>query len=157
MVLASKKITRKTNADSFFTESVKTALKPGEILTEVDVPLQTGRFGGAYFKVKKGSGGYSIAGVASCLSIADDDGAISGCRIGLTAVGPKTLRAEKAEQALLGKVPKPPVLDEAAALAVKDSKPFSDSNASESYRRKVLYKLVKDAVEAAYSRATEGR
>lgn len=45
MVAASKKGTRRISADSFFIDSFKTALKPGEILTEVEVPLQLGRFG----------------------------------------------------------------------------------------------------------------
>jgi CO/xanthine dehydrogenase FAD-binding subunit len=71
----------------------------------------------------------------------------------MTAVGPKVLRAEKAEQALEGKMPKASVLDNAAGLAAKASLPRNDLNASENYRRNVLKELVKEAISASYDRA----
>ncbi len=153
MVATSKHRTRRISADSFFTDQFKTALKSGEILTEVEIPLQTDGFGSAYYKVRKSSGGFSIAGVASCLSV-QDSRTISRCRIAMTAVGPKVLRAEKAEQALQGKAPTISVLDTVAEFAVRESHPFSDLYASENYKRMVLKKLVKEAVSASYERAT---
>ena len=156
MVAASQDETRRISADSFFVDSYKTALKPSEILTEIEIPLQTGRWGAVYRKVKKGSGGFSIAGVASYLSI-KEGGTISDCRIAMTAVGPTALRAVKAEQSLKGKMLTAPVLDNAAKMAVQASQPSSDVKASRDYRRKVLDMLVKDAVEASYRRAMEVR
>ena len=155
MVATSTGRTRKISADSFFIDSFKTALKPEEILIGIEIPLQMGRFGSTYRKVRKGSGGFSIAGVAACLSASDDD-IITGCRIAMTAVGATALRAEKAEQKLLGRVPTASVLDNVARLAVEASRPSTDSNASEDYRRTVLNKLVKEAVRAAYDRAARG-
>jgi len=155
MVATSTGKTRKISADSFFIDSFKTALKPEEILIGIEIPLQMGRFGSTYRKVRKGSGGFSIAGVAACLSASDDD-IITGCRIAMTAVGATALRAEKAEQKLLGRVPTASVLDNVARLAVEASRPSTDSNASEDYRRTVLNKLVKEAVRAAYDRAARG-
>lgn len=155
MVAMSTGGTRKISANSFFIDSFKTALKPGEILTEIEIPLPVGKFGSTYRKVRGGSGGFSIAGVAACLS-ALDDGIITGCRIAMTAVGATALRAEKAEQELLGRVPTAPVLDNVARLAVEVSRPSTDSNASEDYRRTVLNKLVKEAVREAYDRAARG-
>lgn len=155
MIATSKQGTRRISVDSFFIDLFITALKPGEILTGIDIPLPGGRSGGAYRKVRKGSGGFSIAGVASCLSVADD-GSITECRIALTAVGATALRAEKAEQALLGKMPTGSVLDSVAKLSVEASQPPTDANASADYRRMVLNKLVKEAVRAAYNRAIKG-
>jgi carbon-monoxide dehydrogenase medium subunit len=155
MVATSTGGTRKISADSFFIDSFKTALTPGEILTGLEIPLQMGRCGSTYRKVRKGSGGFSIAGVAACLS-ASDDGNITGCGIAMTAVGATALRAEKAEQALLGRVPTAPVLDNVARLAVEASQLRTDSHASEEYRRTVLNKLVKEAVRAAYDSAARG-
>jgi carbon-monoxide dehydrogenase medium subunit len=152
MIATSEQGTRRISADSFFIDLFKTALKPGEILTGIEIPLPGGRSGGAYRKVRKGSGGFSIAGVASCLSVADD-GSISGCRIAMTAVGATALRAENAEQALLGKMPMASVLDNMAKLAAEASQPPIDTNASADYRRTVLNKLVKEAVRAAYNGA----
>lgn len=152
IVATSKKETRSIDADSFVTDSFKTALKPDEIVTEIQIPLQTSKSGGTYHKVRKGSGGFAIAGVASCVSVADGK-TISKCRIAMTAVGPKALRAEKAEQVLQGKVPTAPELDKAAELAVEASLPHADLDASADYRRKVLGILVKEAVGTSYQRA----
>ena len=156
MVATSTGGTREICADSFFIESFKTALKPGEILTEIKIPVPMGRFGSTYRKVRKGSGGFSIAGVAVCL-LTSDDGIITGCRIAMTAVGATAMRAEKSEQELLGRVPTALVLDNVAQMSVEVSRPFTDSNASEDYRRTVLNKLVKEVVRTAYDRAAKGR
>ena len=88
-----------------------------------------------------------------CLSVASE-GAIARCRIGMTAVGPKALRAENAERALLGNVPTDSVLDHVAALSVESSQPSSDLTASKEYRRSVLRKLIKEAIGASYQEAT---
>jgi carbon-monoxide dehydrogenase medium subunit len=130
MVATSRGGTRTINADSFFIDSFKTALKPGEILIGIEIPLPMGRFGGAYRKVRKGSGGFSIAGAAAYLSVSDD-GIITGCRIAMTAVAAKALRDEKAEHMLQGRVPTASVLDNVARLSVAASQPLADSNASE--------------------------
>ncbi|MGZ4853340.1 MAG: FAD binding domain-containing protein [Halobacteriota archaeon] len=152
MVATSRRGTRRIRADSFFVGAGHTSLTPEEILTQIEIPLQGGGFGSAYRKVRKGSGGFSIAGAASCLSVADE-GTVARCRIAMTAVGPKALRAESAERALLGNVPTDSVLDQAAALAVEASQPSSDLTASKEYRRSVLHVLVKEAAGASYERA----
>jgi len=155
VVLASMGGDRKVNVETLYAGPYETIVKPEEILTEVEIPLETARRGSAYRKVKKGSGGFTIAGVAANLSV-EDDSTVSACRIALTAVGPKTLRPQKAEQALVGKRLEPPVSDDVAELAVEASQPVSDLYASEGYRRKVLGILVKDALETAYKRAVMG-
>ena len=153
--LASKQGNRTIHADSFFLDKFKTVIKPDEVLTEIQIPLKEGRVGSAYRKVKKGSGGFAIAGAAAHVSVADDN-AVSECRIAMTAVGPKPLRAPEAEQAFIGKTLEAVVLDNVAKLAVDASKPVTDVTASEEYRRKVLGILVKDTLEASYKRAVMG-
>lgn len=154
-VLATVGGIRKVKVEALYEEPFKTAIKPNEILTEVEIPLRQGRAGAAYRKVRKGSGGFTIAGAAANISIADDN-KISECRLALTAVGPKALRPQEAEVALVGKILKPTVLDAVAKLAVAASRPTSDLYATEIYRRKVLGILVRDALEAAYKRAVMG-
>ncbi len=153
--IASKQGTRTIQSDSFFLDKFKTVIKPNEVFTEIQIPLLEGRVGSAYRKVRKGSGGFAIAGAAAHVSVADDN-TVSECRIAMTAVGPKPLRAEKAEQALVGKTPEAAVLDNVAKLAVEASKPITDITASEEYRRKVLGILVKDTLEVSYKRAVMG-
>jgi len=154
-VLASKRGTRSVPSDEFFLDKFKTVLKADEVLIEIQIPLQEGRVGSAYRKVKKGSGGFAIAGTAAHVSVADDN-AVSECRIAMTSVGPKPLRAPEAEQTCIGKTLEAAVLDKVAELAVETSRPVTDVTASEEYRRKVLGILVKDALEVAYKRAVMG-
>jgi CO/xanthine dehydrogenase FAD-binding subunit len=94
--------------------------------------------------------------VAAHVSV-EDDNTVCECRIAMTAVGPKALRAEKAEQTLVGKALDAAVLDNVSKFAVEVSKPVSDVTASEEYRRTVLGMLVKDALESAYKRAVMGK
>ena len=154
-VLASKRGTRSITSDAFFLDKYKTALKPDEVLTEIKISLREDRVGSAYRKVKKGSGGFAIAGVAARVSVADDN-TVSECRIAMTSVGPKPLRAPEAEQTCIGKTLESAVLDKVAKSSVEASKPVTDITASDEYRRKVLGILVKDAVEIAYKRAVMG-
>jgi carbon-monoxide dehydrogenase medium subunit len=142
-------------ADDFFLGLFKTVLKPTEILTEIHIPLSDDKTGSAYRKVKKGSGGFTIAGVAVNLSV-DDKNRVSACRIAMTSVGPKVLRAKEAEQALIGKIPEN-AMDDVVQEVVQVSASISDLTASAEYRRKVLGILVKDAVEPAYKRAVMGK
>ncbi|MGZ4918350.1 MAG: FAD binding domain-containing protein [Halobacteriota archaeon] len=153
MIAMSRRGTRRIGADLFFGGASRTTLARDEVLTHVEIPIEGGSMGGAYRKVRKGSGGFTIAGVASCLSVADE-GTVDRCRIAMTAVGPNALRAEYAEGALLGNVPMDQVLGNVAMLSVEASHPSSDVNASSGYRRSVLHTLVKESVRAAYDRAT---
>jgi carbon-monoxide dehydrogenase medium subunit len=155
VILTSLKGNRKVNVEQLYMGSHKTLVKADEILTEIQIPLPTDRCGCAYRKVKKGSGGFTIAGVAANISI-EDDNSVSACRLALTGVGPKSLRPLKAEQAFVGKRLESPVLDDVAKSAVESSQPISDLYASADYRRKILGILVKDALELAYRRAAMG-
>jgi carbon-monoxide dehydrogenase medium subunit len=153
--VTSTKGSRSVSADNFFINTLKVDVKPNEILTEIRIPLYEVKVGSAYRKVRKGSGGFAIAGVAANLEVGDDN-CISSCRLAMTAVGPNPLRAKNAEEALEGKGVEESVLDNVAKLVVEASQPSSDITASAEYRRKVLGILVKDVVEAAYKRAVMG-
>jgi carbon-monoxide dehydrogenase medium subunit len=153
--IASKQGTRAVQADSFFLDKFKTAIKPDEVLTEIQIPLKECGVGSAYRKVRKGSGGFAIAGAAAQVSVADDN-TVSECRIAMTSVGPKPLRAPEAEKAFIRKTLDAATLSNVAKLAAEASKPITDVTASAEYRRKALGILVKDAVEVSYRRAVMG-
>ncbi|MGA2680773.1 MAG: xanthine dehydrogenase family protein subunit M [Candidatus Bathyarchaeia archaeon] len=155
VVLASMGGNRKANVEDLYISPYKTSIRPNEILTEIQIPIRAGRRGNAYRKIKKGSGGFTIAGVAADLSV-EEDNSISACRLALTGVGSKTLRPREAEQTLVGKRLESPFLKGAAKLAVEASHPVSDLYASAEYRRKILGMLVKDSLESAYKRAAMG-
>jgi carbon-monoxide dehydrogenase medium subunit len=71
-------------------------------------------------------------------------------------MGSTPMRAPEGEQALLGRSPSAPDIDEVANLAVSGLEPTDDVHATAQYRRKVGAHLVRKTVEAAMAKAREG-
>jgi CO/xanthine dehydrogenase FAD-binding subunit len=63
-------------------------------MTGVEMPLISNRSGGAYRKIRKASGGFTIVGIASQITLKDDD-AVQTCVIGVTGVNPVAFRVRK--------------------------------------------------------------
>ena len=113
-----------------------TTLQPGEIVTEVRVPDPGERAGGTYLKLERKVGDFATAGVA--VHIAMDNGNVGQAGIGLTGVGATNLRAEAAEQALVGNALTVDVIDEAARLAGEAADPQDDVRGSAEYKRNAI-------------------
>jgi aerobic carbon-monoxide dehydrogenase medium subunit len=144
--------TRSIPIDEFFFGFYSTALKPDEILTEIQIPVPATGTGSAYHKLERKVGDYATAGVAVQLTL-DDKGLCTSIGIGLTNVNPTPLRAERSEQALLGK----PLDDENIAVAIQyaseDCSPSSDLRGSEEYKRAMVGVLLKRMIAKAVDRA----
>jgi carbon-monoxide dehydrogenase medium subunit len=113
-----------------------TTLQPGEIVTEVRVPDPGQRAGGTYLKLERKVGDFATAGVA--VHIAMDNGTVGRAGIGLTGVGATNVRAEAAEQALVGKPLDDDTIAEAARLAGEAAEPVSDVRGTEEYKRNAI-------------------
>jgi carbon-monoxide dehydrogenase medium subunit len=144
--------TRSIPIDEFFFGFYSTALKPDEILTEIQIPVPPAGSGSAYHKLERKVGDYATAGVAVQLT-AEGKGICKSIGIGLTNVNPVPLRAIRSEQALTGK----PLNDENIALAAKlaseDCSPSADLRGSEEYKRAMIAVLLKRMVGKAVERA----
>src|SRR5713101_4896595 len=73
--------------DQFFLGPFSTALQPGEILTEIRIPLPPPRSGGAYVKLERKVGDYATAASAAQVELAPS-GAFARAGIALTNAGP---------------------------------------------------------------------
>src|SRR3954471_7722715 len=93
-----------------------TALEPGEILTQVRIPLPPAHTAGAYEKLPNPASRFAIVGVAAEVSL-DGRGSVAWSRIALTGLAPKVTRATAVEQALQGKPAEPGTIKAAAARA----------------------------------------
>jgi carbon-monoxide dehydrogenase medium subunit len=128
-----------------------TTLQPGEIVTEVRVPDPGERAGGTYLKLERKVGDFATAGVA--VHIAMDNGNVGQAGIGLTGVGATNLRAEAAEQALVGKPLDDDAIAEASQLAAEAAQPITDVRGTEEYKRNAIRVLtargLRKAKEAA--------
>ena len=136
--------------EEFFLSLLTTALKPGEILTEIRIPIPPQGSGGAYFKLERKVGDFATAAVAVQLTV-DDKGACQKVGIGLTNVGMTPVKAAKAEAFLRGKKLDDAAIRQAAQLAADEADPTSDLRGPAEYKKG----LVKELTQRALSRALE--
>ena len=122
--------------DDLLASPFTTTLEPNELITEVRVPDPGRRAAGTYLKLERRVGDFATVGVAVHVSF--DNGAVGRAGIALTAVGPRNLPADAAEQALEGRPLDDDAIDEAARLAAEAAEPRDDSRGSADYKRTVV-------------------
>jgi aerobic carbon-monoxide dehydrogenase medium subunit len=138
--------------EEFFLSLFSTALQPGEILTEIRIPVPPARSGGAYFKLERKVGDFATAAVAAQVT-EDANGAAQNVGIALTNVGPTPIKAKKAEDFLRGKKLDEANMRQAAQLAADDAQPSSDLRGPAEYKKGLVKELAKRALSRAAERA----
>ena len=137
---------RTVEADDFFEDLFTTAIRDGELLTEIRIPKYTG-WGGHYEKFVRVAHQWPIVAVAAAVKVAG--GTIEEARVGLTNMGSTPLRARAVEQALAGQPATDEAVRAAAASAAEGTQPPSDLNGDADYRRHLATVLTRRAVLAA--------
>lgn len=117
--LVSRKDERHVKARDFFKGLYETALRPGELLAEIEIPLLPGHRS-AFLELSRRHGDYAIVGLAALAK--NDGGRLSDVRLAYLGAGTTPILARHAMSAAEGK---PPSKDFAAALA-KDLSPLVD-------------------------------
>lgn len=140
--------------DEFFQGFYMTALEPGDILTEIQIPKSKKNSGGAYHKVERKVGDYATAGVAVHVEL-DDHGVCQEIGIGLTNVSAIPMRLERGEELLRGKVITDDLIEQVGVFASEDSEPESDLRGSEAYKRSILKTITKRMLNKALERARQ--
>jgi carbon-monoxide dehydrogenase medium subunit len=120
----------------FVVDLFTNSLDEDEMVTEVRIPVPTGRSGGAYLKLERKVGDYATVAVATRMGMSN--GTIGVAGIGLTSVGLTNIKATAAEDALVGNAPGPELFAEAGRLAAAASSPVSDVRGSEEYKRHMV-------------------
>ena len=143
---------REVSADDFFVDTFTTAIKSGEVLTEIRFPLWHGSSGGAYVKSRKGTADFSIATVATQMEL--NGNTCERIRIAMSSVAPTPVRARKAETFLTGKEINDDAIKMAAELVVDDASPTSDLMGTADFKLSILKKTAKESIRRAYNRAT---
>ena len=149
--LEGKSGTREIAAAEFYQGAYFTALEPGEILTEIMVPVPAAGHGYAYEKLKRKVGDYATAGAAVVLTMSD--GKVARCSIGLTNLSEPPLLAEAAAQAIVGTGLDEASLKTAAAAAQAIMSPAADARGPVEYRKHVGGIMVMRALKRAAGRA----
>lgn len=132
----------------FFQGVKKTALKPGEIVTEIVFPPLASNQRAVYIKhaVRKAMD-LAIVGVAVMLTV--ENGICKDAAIALGAVAITPIRASKAEEILIGKELTDDVIEAAAQAAMESCSPISDIRASKEYRSAMVKVFTKRAIRQA--------
>ncbi len=151
IVLTSSTGTRTLSTADFFVDTFTTALEPGELVTEVIVPVEAGLTGTSYQKFLQPASGFAIVGIAA--RVRRDEGKITLVRIGVTGVGGNSYRALKTEQALQGKSGSDAEIDAAAKLVGDGIEASSDLHASARYRLHLAANYAARAIRLALSRS----
>jgi carbon-monoxide dehydrogenase medium subunit len=152
LVLKSANGERVVKASDFFVDMLTTDVQPGELLTEIRVPIPAQPKASAYLKVPQAASGFAVVGVAAQLEM--DGGTCKSVSIGVTGLAPKAYRASSVEAALAGAALDDAAVSAAAAQADADaSDALGDLHASEDYRRHLARVYAKRAVQAAAAKA----
>jgi carbon-monoxide dehydrogenase medium subunit len=153
LTTASLKGKRNMPVEDFSLDYFETALQPGELLTEIQVPAPPPRTGTAYTKFNIIESDLATVGVAVSVTLGPGDGVCQDIRITLGASAPTPMRAKKAEAVLRGKRITDALLKEAGKAASTEAEPISDIQASEEYRRELVKILVGRVAKEALARA----
>ena len=137
--------------DDFIVDALTTALEPGEIVTEIQVPVESAGVGSAYETIVQPASGYAIVGAAVRVGVSD--GNISFARVGMTGVGTKAYRASAVESALEGQPANDETYASAAQAAAEGVDALQDLHASAEYRAHLATVFARRAIAAAAGRA----
>jgi aerobic carbon-monoxide dehydrogenase medium subunit len=141
---------RTVSMDDFHLGPYMTAVKDGELLTEVRIPLRSGG-GSAHEKVERRAGDWAIAAASAAVWV--DGGQIAEAGVALSAVGPTTVHLTRAEELLRGSAPSDELFAQAGQIATEDCNPFADGRGPVDYKRHLAGVLTRRALSRAASRA----
>ena len=141
---------RSISIEELVTGPGRTALAPGELVSEIEIPEPPAAFG-AYDKFSLRRMDLAIAGAAVMLAF---DGEV--CRkasIVLSAVSPTAIRAGEAEALLQGRSIREPLIREAARAAAAQANPKADLGGTVEHKRSAVEQLVQRVIRQALERA----
>jgi aerobic carbon-monoxide dehydrogenase medium subunit len=143
--------TRAVKARDFYRGSYATALKPGEILTAIELPIPPARHGYAYEKLKRKIGDYATAAAGVVMTVSG--GKVASCAIALSNLGDTALFARDAGAALVGTALEKAAVEAAVRAARAIMSPAADTRGSVEYRTYAGGVMVERALRQAFARA----
>ncbi len=150
--LLSEQGARRVPLDQFFCGVGQTIREPQELLVSIRCPLAA-RVAAAHRKLAlRKASAISVVSAAAALTV-DGGGRCEQARIALGAVAPTPIRAYEAEKALLGRLPTPEAIAEAAHLAVQATSCIDDIRGCVAYRQRTAEVLVRRLLSEAAGRA----
>ena len=145
--LVSSRGERTLPVGELFTDYYETVIQPGELLTEVIVPLQPPAARSVYLKfLPRTEDDYATVAVAALAEL--DDGACRRVRVALGAAGPTPIRATSTEQMLAGLPASAELIRRAADTVAEQVDPLSDFRGPADYKRDMAVVFTRRALES---------
>ncbi len=151
MVIRHPDGSRTVPARDFHTGPYETVIAPGELLSEIRVPIRPGG-GSAYQKVGRRVGDWPVGAVGAALWLDGDGTTIADAGIGLTAVGAPHFAAAEAEDFLRGAPATEESFTRAGQIAAEHCRPVSDQRGPAGYKRHLAQELTIRALRQALAR-----
>jgi carbon-monoxide dehydrogenase medium subunit len=138
--------------DDFFEGFFLTAVRPGELLTRVELDLPPAGTGHGFFEVAGRADDFATA-AATALVTVDDAGVCTDARLALAGVGDRPLRCPPGEEPCRGERLEGAVLDEVARAVREAVAPEDDAFVSADYRARAAGTCAARALADAWGRA----
>jgi carbon-monoxide dehydrogenase medium subunit len=155
MVARSLEGTREIPAGDFFVDTMTSALRADEILTEVRIPLGAVGQGSAYDKLGRrgGHSDFAVAGSAAWVQVTGRT--VAEARVALTGVGTVAALAPQVTEALVGTDGSPEAVEQAAARSLDGIVLVEDLYGSEEYKAHLARVYTRRALLTALERAAQ--
>jgi carbon-monoxide dehydrogenase medium subunit len=141
--------TRHIPAGKFYLGPYMTALEADELVTGISFPDWPKRHVTLFREVAQRPGDFALLGIVGALAV--EGGKIARAGIAWFGMGPTPIRAQAAEQMLLGKSLDGFDPQAVAERAIADTAPFDDHHASAEYRRtvggRILARTLREALK----------
>lgn len=137
--------------EDFFTGLGSTALKTGEMLVEIQVPVPPANTKGVYLKYAiRGKSDLPVVGIAVVVTLEPEDKVCKDIKIVLGNVAPTPMRARSAEEIIRGKRIDEAVINSCAQAASDEAHPRPGSiRASAEYKKAMVKVFTKQAIKEA--------
>ncbi len=144
---------RWVDARDFFSGIFTTALEPGDLLVEIELPSQPDRTGWSFLEVAPRAGDYALMGVASRVTV-DESGKCDAAKLVFLNAGDGPIVARQAVARLRGELLTEKLVEETAIFASQNEiNPFGNIHASADFQRHLAKVLTIRALQQAFQRA----
>jgi aerobic carbon-monoxide dehydrogenase medium subunit len=146
------KAKRTVKVDDWFQGLMSTALKDGELLTQIRIPVWPAGSGAAYLKFPHPASRFAVVGVCAAVTL-DKSGTCTKASVGVTGAGTQAVRAKGVEAGLVGKQLDAATIEAAAQKAAEGVDVQADLQGSVDYKSHLCRVFAKRAIDAAVKRA----
>jgi xanthine dehydrogenase YagS FAD-binding subunit len=129
------------------TPHVETSLRPGELITAIQLPPLAFARHSRYWKVRDRAS-YAFALVSVAAALETEDGAIRNVRLALGGVAHKPWRAYKAESTLIGARADRGTFQRAAEAELSDARGYGDNTFKIELAKRMIVSALSDLAEA---------